>query len=105
MAKADTDWMRRRADDMDSVIDQVRKQLGVADDARDDLESGGAEGWTYRHSLSTLEERWEDLNKLLRDELERAAENVRFNASSYDGNENMLTEAWHDAKNWWEDTL
>ncbi|WP_353945088.1 hypothetical protein ABII15_28340 [Streptomyces sp. HUAS MG91] len=46
-----------------------------------------------------MEERWEDLNKVLRDEPELAAENIRFNASEYDGSENVLPELWHDLTN------
>ncbi|MFD8565952.1 hypothetical protein [Streptomyces sp. NPDC057694] len=98
MPKADTDWMRRRADDVDAVAQQVKKQLGVADDAEGELRAGAA-GWAFLDGLGQLEERWEDLNKLLRDELDKAAENIRFNAGSYDGNENFLTELWHDITN------
>ncbi|WP_420035857.1 hypothetical protein ACN2WE_29660 [Streptomyces sp. cg28] len=95
MPKADTDWMRRRADDIDAVARQVKKQLGVADEAQTALRSGAA-GWSFLGGLGQLEDRWEDLNKVLRDELEEAAENIRFNASEYGGNENVLTELWHD---------
>lgn len=96
--KADTAWMRRCAQDIDATASTVQRQLRPADNALHQLR-GAAHGWTFLSSLSELEERWENLNKLLRDELEKAADNIRFNASKHDGNENVVTELWHDITN------
>jgi hypothetical protein len=96
--KADTKWMRQCAGDVDSTVETVKRQLSTGDDALAGLRAA-APGWTFLESLEQLGERWEDLNRLLRDELGEAAENIRFNASAHDGNENWLTEMWHDITN------
>lgn len=96
--KADTAWMRSAADEMDSTASAIKRQLATGDAGLASLRSA-ARGWTFLESLGQLEERWEDLNKLLRDELEQAAENIRFNAGKHDGNENWITETWHDLWN------
>lgn len=93
--KADTDWMRRCAGEMDTTATAVKRQLATADQGVAGLRAA-ARGWTFLASLGQLEERWETLNKLLRDELEDAGENIRFNASKHDGNENIITETWHN---------
>lgn len=96
--EADTKWLQQCAGDVDSTAAAVKRQLSTADDGLASVRTA-ASGWTFLDSLGQLEERWEDLNKLLRDELEQAAENIRFNASKHDGNENWLTEMWHDMTN------
>lgn len=93
--KADTDWMRRCAGEMDATATTIKRQLSTGDEALANLRAA-AGGWTFLESLGQLEERWENLNKLLREELEEAGENIRFNASKHDGNENVITEMWHD---------
>lgn len=96
--KADTAWMRSAANDLDSTASTIKRQLATADSGLAALKSA-AQGWAFLESLGQLEERWEDLNGLLREELKDAAENVRFNASKHDGNENWVTETWHDLWN------
>jgi len=96
--EADTAWMRRAAKEMDSTASAIKRQLATGDKGLANLRSA-AQGWTLLESLGQLEERWEDLNALLRDELGQAAENIRFNASKHDGNENWVTETWHDLWN------
>lgn len=96
--EADTAWMRRSADELDATASAIQRQLATGDEGLASLRSA-ASGWTFLESLGQLEERWEELNKLLREELEQAAENIRFNASKHDGNENWVTETWHDLWN------
>ncbi|MFF9482750.1 hypothetical protein [Streptomyces sp. NPDC014733] len=93
--EADTHWMRQCADDMDATGGAVGKLLGNADGAVGALK-GAAPGWTFTDSVDELSSRWETLNKLVRDELSEAAENIRFNASDIDGNENIITETLHN---------
>ncbi|MEU5211747.1 hypothetical protein [Streptomyces sp. NPDC020742] len=93
--KADTRWMRQCADDIDATGGSVRKLLGPADGAVSTLKAA-APGWDFTGSVDEMSSRWETLNKVVRDELSEAAENIRFNASSHDGNENVITEMWHD---------
>lgn len=92
--EADTGWMRLRADDCDATANAIQKLLRTADESIDTLK-GAAPGWSFLDSLGEMSTRWEDLNQLMRDELSEAAENIRFNASSHDGNENFITETWH----------
>jgi hypothetical protein len=93
--EADTNWMRMIASDCEATANTVRQLLGPADTTVDMLKRG-APGWAFTGSLEEMMRRWEDLNKLLCDELSEAAENIRFNASSHDGNENFITETWHN---------
>jgi len=93
--KADTRWMRQCADDIDATAGSVRRLLGPADGAVSALKAA-APGWDFTGSVDEMSSRWETLNKVLCDELSKAAENIRFNASSHDGNENVITEMWHD---------
>lgn len=93
--KADTSWMRARADECTGTASAVQRLLGPADDAQAGLKRAAAD-WAFLGSLDEMKGRWEDLNSLLREELEDAAENIRFCASSHDGNENIITEIWHD---------
>ncbi|MFG2227930.1 hypothetical protein [Streptomyces sp. NPDC048644] len=87
--------MRHCADDIDATADAVRKLLGSADGAVSTLKSA-APGWSFTGSVDEMSSRWETLNKVVRDELSEAAENIRFNASDHDGNENIITETWHN---------
>ncbi|MEU8568777.1 hypothetical protein AB0C51_10495 [Streptomyces pathocidini] len=98
IVKADTAWMRSAAGELDATASAIKRHLATADEGLTKLRSA-AQGWTFLESLGQLEERWEELNSLLRDELEQAAENIRFNASKHDGNENWITETWHDLWN------
>jgi hypothetical protein len=93
--RADTKWMRQCASEMDSTASQIQRRLATADEGIGNLRSS-APGWSFTGSIGQLEERWENLNKLLRDDLGEAAENIRFNASKHDGNENWITETWQD---------
>lgn len=93
--QADTGWMRRCAADCDATAEEIRRLLTPSDEAVAGMRSA-ATGWSFPGSLEELSSRWETLNELLRNELFEASENIRFNASSLDGNENVITEAWHD---------
>ncbi|MGW1840789.1 hypothetical protein [Streptomyces sp. BBFR2] len=93
--EADTHWMRQCAEDIDATGSAVGKLLGNADGAVNALKSA-APGWTFTGSVDELSERWEKLNELVREELSDAAENIRFNASDIDGNENFITETLHN---------
>ncbi|NLU68674.1 hypothetical protein [Streptomyces sp. HNM0574] len=92
--EADTRWMRNAADDCDATANGIRKLLTEADDAVETLNRAAA-GFDLLGGQVELSRRFELLNKLLRDELEEAAENIRFCASKHDGNENFVTETWH----------
>lgn len=76
------------AADCDSTAAAIRKLPGPADDAVDSLRRA-ASGWGFLGSLDEMTERWETLNKLLRDELEEVAEDIRFCVNDYDGRSNV----------------
>ncbi|HEX6353179.1 hypothetical protein [Actinophytocola sp.] len=102
--KVDTGWLRLCASDCDGTATAVRNELRPADDAVTKMRNA-APGWAFLGSLDQLSERWENLNKLLRDELSRAAEEFRFSASDYDGNENWVERKFHEIGDGWDEVL
>jgi hypothetical protein len=102
--EVDTNWLKMCANDCDSTASAVRGELGPADDAVSTLRDS-APGWVFLDSLDEMSERWEKLNKLLRSELEQAAEEFRFSASNYDGHENWFERKFHGATAGWDDVL
>jgi Excreted virulence factor EspC, type VII ESX diderm len=91
--KADTAWMRALAQQCDETAAAVQRQLGPAGHATDELRHA-APGWAFLGSLGEMRYRWEALNKLLRDELGKVAEDIRFAAGEYDWAEQNIGEAW-----------
>lgn len=102
--QVDTGWLRICAADCDGTTSAIRGQLDPADQAVSTLRSA-APGWTFLDSLDELGNRWEKLNKLLRDELDAAAEEFRYSASNYDGHENWFERQFHEAVAGWDDVL
>lgn len=92
--KVDTQWLRMVAGDCDGTASAVRGQLGPADNAANTLKQA-APGWSFLGSLDDLNDRFEKLNELLRQELDHAAEEFRYSASDYDGRENFFERQFH----------
>lgn len=102
--EVDTNWLRACAGDCDSTGSAVQGQLTPADDATNKLRNA-APGWAFLGSLDPMNERWEKLNKLLRDELSRAAGEFRYSASNYDGHENFFERQFHELRHGWDEVL
>jgi hypothetical protein len=102
--QVDTGWLRMCASDCDGTGSAVQGQLASADDAVNRIRSAAA-GWAFLDSLDDMSGRWEKLNKLLRDELGRTAEEFRFSASSYDEHENWFERRFHDLGKGWDEVL
>ncbi|EST36174.1 hypothetical protein N566_16600 [Streptomycetaceae bacterium MP113-05] len=79
-------FLRKRADDCETGSEIVRKTRGVAEDASKGL-ARAADGWDFVSSLDELEGRWEALNRVVVQRLDRAADNFRLSADAYDANE------------------
>jgi uncharacterized protein YukE len=88
----DPPWMRQRAADCDAEKKAIQDLLGPADNAVDKLRRA-ATGWTFLDSLDEMSSRWENLNKLLRHELEQSADRIRDAADHHGKNENLLEKA------------
>jgi hypothetical protein len=75
-------WLRARAQDCEATADAIKSTYGPSQDTFEEL-AWAAPGWRFVQSIDEMQGRWNDLNKLLRDRLARAAENFRMSADSY----------------------
>ena len=89
-----TDWLRKRAVDCEDCAHGIEGQLGPARDAADALRRT-ADGWEFAGSLSDMQGRWEDLNRLLCTRLRDGAAKFRGCADMYDHHEDLLTRLFH----------
>src|SRR5262249_51804586 len=80
---ADTAFMRALAQRCDEQAAAIRGLLSPAVLATGEL-GQAAPGWTFPGSLGAMTSRWETLNKLLHDEIDGIAANIRFAASEYE---------------------
>ncbi|WP_420035846.1 hypothetical protein ACN2WE_29605 [Streptomyces sp. cg28] len=79
-------FLRKRAEECETASGLVRTTLGAAADAGEDL-ARAADGWAFVGSAGELQDRWEALNKMVRQRLDQAAINFRLSADAYDENE------------------
>jgi hypothetical protein len=100
----DTGWLRLCANDCDSTASAVQSQLAPADQAVNQMRNAAA-GWSFPGSLDGMRERWENLNTVLHNELGRAAEEFRYSASDYDGQENWVEREFHEFGQGWDEVL
>jgi hypothetical protein len=85
----DETWMQQRADDCRGTSNGTRGLLGPADGTVDKIKAT-ASGWGFLGSLDKMMDRWEDLNKLLREELEDSAEKIDECAGNHGRSEDTL---------------
>lgn len=85
----DETWMRQRASDCRSTADGVRTLLGPADEAVG-LIKRAANAWGFLSSLDEMRQRWEDLNKLLHDELNDSADKIDECAGNHGRHEDAI---------------
>ena len=89
----DAPWMRQRAADCDAGKNTIKGLLSPADGTVGKLKSA-APGWTFIDSLDDMMKRWEDLNKLLQDELDDSANKIRECADHHGKGESFLEKAF-----------
>jgi hypothetical protein len=102
--QVDTEWLRTCAKDCEGTESAIRGELTAADGAVSKMRST-AEGWAFLGSLDEMSERWEALNKLLRDELSRAAEEFSFSSQNYRGIEHFIERRFHEIRKGWDEVL
>jgi len=85
----DPQWMRQRAADCETGKNAVKGLLKPADDTVGKLKKA-ANGWTFLGSLDQMMKRWEDLNKLLQDELNDSANKIKECAAHHGHGESLL---------------
>lgn len=85
----DETWMRQRADDCRGTANGVRGLLGPADGTVGKIKTA-ASGWGFLNSLDEMMQRWEDLNKLLRKELESSADKIDECAGNHGRHEDTI---------------
>ncbi|MCI2424164.1 hypothetical protein MOQ72_42900 [Saccharopolyspora sp. K220] len=81
------DW----AKDCGAVATRIEQQLKPAESACEDMRNA-LDGWAIADGVSDLRDRWEELNELLRDELDEAADSFEKSADQYDDDENRIIE-------------
>ena len=86
--------MRQRADDCETVRDGINGLLRPADETINTLRRA-ADGWTFLDSLDEMTDRWQGLNKLLRNELDKSADKIRECADNHGRSESFIEEVIH----------
>ena len=81
--------MRQRAAECDAEKEVIQRLLRPADEAVGKLRKAAA-GWTFLSSLDDMANRWENLNKLLRRELDDYAGKIRDAADHHGKNEDFI---------------
>lgn len=85
----DETWMRQRADDCRGTANAIKGLLDPADKMVGRIKTA-ASGWGFLESLDEMMKRWEDLNKLLREELEGSAKKIDECAGNHGRSEDTL---------------
>jgi hypothetical protein len=82
-------WMRRRANDCRGAAKEIKGLLRPADTAAEKLKAA-ADGWEFHGSIGEMMKRWEDLNDLLREEFDEAADKIDECAGNHGRHEDTL---------------
>ncbi|TDD06917.1 hypothetical protein E1181_11535 [Saccharopolyspora terrae] len=83
--------LRGWSGDCTDVANRIKSQLEPADSACADVRKA-LDDWDIADGVSGLQQRWEALNELLRDELDDAAEAFEESADQYDDDELRIVE-------------
>jgi hypothetical protein len=86
--------MRQRADDCETIRDGINGLLRPADETVDTLKRAAA-GWTFLGSLDEMMDRWQELNKLVRGELDESADKIRECADNHGRSESFIEDVIH----------
>lgn len=86
----DETWMRQQARECRSGADAINRLLAPADRTVGEIKAA-ANGWGFLGSLDEMTRRWEDLNKLLREELGEVADKIDECAGNHGRSENAIS--------------
>lgn len=86
-------WLRDRAEDCETALRSLGGTVSMAEAAFIRLLSV-APGWEFLGSLDDMRGRWEDINRVLRERLESAADNFRYSADRYEEAESANAQAF-----------